>query len=189
MMSSSRYAKLAISVRKSRELLKKDKDRIEKTMRTYVPTELPELTRPIVYGWKRNDQYLYIGQSKRGTARLLKHSVIDGRIMKGDLIVIWLTESTLLDRVEIYFIKKYNPIHNIRYNTEDPPALFNESNEKICLNCKALIGGKSNKKYCNGKCRNKYWKDRYNISKDPNIDRIEELVREIDMEILLPPTS
>ena len=187
MMSASKYAKLAISVRKTRALYEKEKDRIEKTMRAYKPNELPELNRPIVYGWKRNDQYLYIGQSKKGTKRLLNHEIIDGRIMQGDLITIWLINSVeKIDKVEIYFIMKYNPIHNLRHNNQnnEPVALFNESNERICLNCKALIGDKSNKKFCNNKCRNKYWKDRYNISKDPNLEKIEALVTEIDKLII-----
>jgi excinuclease UvrABC nuclease subunit len=49
--------------------------------------------RSVVYVWKRGDEYLYIGSSKRGFARMLSdsHRVIDARNIHDD------------DDVEVYY--------------------------------------------------------------------------------------
>lgn len=76
-----------------------------------------------VYGWRRGDQYLYIGKSYKGITRLYHHHVIKpDKLLPGDKLDVWRLNlpinspyshsSLLLSILEDRLIKKYNPILN-----------------------------------------------------------------------------
>lgn len=73
------------------------------------------ILRPCVYGWRRNENYLYIGQSIRVIARLRNHHVVDKgvKIQGLDVIDIWYCDKSELGNFERALIKHFNPPLNI----------------------------------------------------------------------------
>ena len=169
-------------IEEAKKRQKQEKDRIEKAMRTYQPNRIPRLERPIIYGWKRNDQYLYVGKSKKGTERILGNNIFDYRVIEGDLITIWPATIKNIDFLEIYFIRKYNPKYNLTYSENSSPnPLFDEEGNKLCLNCKKMINGtRNNKKFCDNKCRNQYWENTYDDPGSKELRKLWNLLREFN---------
>lgn len=74
---------------------------------------------PLIYGWKRNGIFLYIGQSTMGVFRFNNHHVINvkDKVLEGDEILIIRCESnSILDKLEYHLIKQHKPLHNITHN-------------------------------------------------------------------------
>ena len=80
---------------------------------------LANLTSPCIYGWRRGNQYLYIGKSKKGIVRSLnKHHAIDlAEVQQGDELDVFypISEATIkgkritLDFLEMKLIQKFQP--------------------------------------------------------------------------------
>jgi len=67
----------------------------------------------IVYGWRRDDKYLYIGMSNKGSSRpFTNHHVIGkkDKWLDRDIIAIWYTLNPW--GLEKLLIEKYNPVYN-----------------------------------------------------------------------------
>lgn len=72
-------------------------------------------TRPVVYVWKRGDEYLYIGMSAIGIGRLFRrHNHINPESVRKEDTISWtFFESRLLAaRKELELIREHKPILN-----------------------------------------------------------------------------
>jgi hypothetical protein len=78
---------------------------------------LLDLSHPIVYGWRRGKQYLYIGCSMRGVSRIFGRDDIIGRgLQRSDCIDIWtfrgVSREELL-KIEKNLIGVRKPLYNV----------------------------------------------------------------------------
>lgn len=93
----------------------------------------------IVYGWKRDGIYLYIGMSNNGTRRAFhNHNVI--RLIDGDVIDVWITSDPIyleMDLINHYKPKFNKPVksHIPLYTVTETPRLAT----KTCPKCKVLF--------------------------------------------------
>ena len=78
----------------------------------------PDLTLPasllkgsIIYGWRRQDKYLYIGKSL-STLNLLRHHHVIKNAQEDDEIDIWFCHASGLDELEKAFIRHFKPTLN-----------------------------------------------------------------------------
>lgn len=122
----------------------------------------PTMVVPMVYAWKRGNQFLYIGMTYNGTYRLKNHNIIGvvEKIKANDLLIIWRDkDNQKLCLLEIELIKRYHPQYNLEHsNTVKQTPVWNEDGRQICCHClKVLKRPRSNKLFCNSKCRNRYW--------------------------------
>ncbi len=127
----------------------------------------------LVYGWRRDNKYLYIGYSSKGFSRIYNHDIINKveLILESDFIDIWMPASPNL---ELYLILKHRPEYNrqgLEYEilTNSPLNSFEEfekylteikvpvliNNCKYCNN--EITYRRKNKVYCNDVCRNSHW--------------------------------
>lgn len=69
---------------------------------------------PIIYCWKRNNSFLYVGQSSFGFRRFITHKVMErGSILDDDEILFFIIEdSDFLTPWENFFIRKFKPTLN-----------------------------------------------------------------------------
>src|SRR5262245_60132252 len=81
----------------------------------------PDLDLPVeifeacaIYGWYRNPDYLYIGQSYKVIQRIVAHGTLGvvEPYLEGDKIHIWFCEYKQLDDVEAALIRAFKPRHN-----------------------------------------------------------------------------
>lgn len=77
-------------------------------------TKLFELTQPMIYGWRRGDQYLYIGKTINGLRRVLTHTVIDvvEPVLETDDFDFWYVNLLELDSRERELIHLFKPKYN-----------------------------------------------------------------------------
>jgi hypothetical protein len=89
---------------------------------------------PIVYAWKRGNEWLYIGKSGVGLYRVFNHSVIGRKekIQSNDSVLIWFCDYNKIDSLERQMIKKYQPKYNIM-----------GVRAKSCSICKSKYRGKT----------------------------------------------
>jgi len=147
-------------------------------MKTYKPSELPNLLRPIVYGWRRGDQYLYIGKSKRGTSRIVDGNVLRFHVEEGDVVDIWKATLQNVDHLEIKFIRKFNPKYNIFHSAN--PSTYDTNGTQICTLCQTkIIPPRSNQRFCSSTCRVVHWKQNENPA-SAKMKEYKKLLREID---------
>lgn len=130
-------------------------------MKTYKPYELPRLDRPIVYGWRRENQYLYIGKSRKGTSRIVDGKVLRFHVEEGDVVDIWKATLKNVDHLEIKFIRKFNPKYNIFHSAN--PCTYDSEGIQICAHCNNKITPpRSNQRFCTSTCRVENWKQNEN---------------------------
>ncbi len=72
------------------------------------------IKRCFVYGWKRGNEFLYIGQAKFGFQRLCRHDIIgiEDEIRDDDELVIWYTTIEEIHKLEYNLINFYKPLYN-----------------------------------------------------------------------------
>lgn len=153
--------------------------------KSFRTNEIPNVNQPLVYGWKRNHKFLYIGKSFKGIQRIIKnHPIITPKSIQGkDKIVIWFcSEEDDVDELEKKLIYQYLPTFNIihTYRRRKSPV-FDENGNQICLECNKIFEKKSNKIFCDSRCRRNYWNKIYNSEKTETrkiIEMIEENVPE-----------
>lgn len=112
-------------------------------------TVFNNLVSPLVYCWKRNNQYLYIGMSSRGVTRLFdKHERIN-KVEDEDKFEIIICDS-IQEAIELEkkLIQTFKPIYNeVIYNYTPTYISGGECQCKICNN--KFNSESKNSKICN----------------------------------------
>lgn len=89
--------------------------------------EYLEHTRPMVYAWKRKDEYLYIGCCVSGLTRIFNtkhHAIRRDKIRKEDTIVwMYFDNKTEMSQTEIKLIREHNPKYNKNYKLIRQPRI------------------------------------------------------------------
>ena len=69
---------------------------------------------PCVYGWKRDDKFLYIGATLHGLSRLFTHHAIHcmDAVRPTDLFLFWDASSKDVHALERHLIGKHDPLFN-----------------------------------------------------------------------------
>lgn len=77
--------------------------------------DLMAISGPIVYAWKREGKWLYIGHSNRGLERLVTHDLIGRKapLLPSDTIELWRFPTLRMAQgVEAALIKSIRPVYN-----------------------------------------------------------------------------
>lgn len=124
---------------------------------------------PIIYIWKRNEQYLYIGKSSEGIYRTFdrRHHAIGATQPNDDdqfefIICDSKEEAIDLERRLIYSFK---PVYNeiLFDKSYEEKSLTKIQLNKMCKQCgKDFLTSKSNRRFCTKACFNTY---HWNIKK------------------------
>lgn len=108
-------------------------------------------TMPCVYGWRRGEQYLYIGSTACGGRRLYTHNIINRaeRVEETDHIDLWFPPTEELVALEYGLIGQFSPKYNrSRFRLQDTDC------ERKCLGCqKSFQASRSWQKFCSKQCR------------------------------------
>ncbi len=80
---------------------------------------IPNYGKCFIYFLIKNDEVVYVGQTKKGLIRPLTH-----RDKEYDTLKIIYCDETNLDTLEDLYISKYNPIYNKTFNTAANLGLF-----------------------------------------------------------------
>ena len=151
--------------------------------------DVPKINTTIVYGWKRNNEYLYIGKSYNGTRRILTNQVMHKReqLDSDDDIVIWKTNEDEINELELKLIKMFKPkfnefgVRQQRKPMKDREIIGNH----LCYNCyKSFKPSRQDKVYCTVKCKSLYWQ--YRTENQRTIEFIERYFAENDTEYMGP---
>jgi hypothetical protein len=116
-----------------------------------------EFNTSFVYGWKRGEEFLYIGQTRNGFRRLIFHNIIGVMdvLQDDDEIIIWYTPIELLSVVESYMILQYKP----KLNNYRKPKVRPRKGSKPCLVCNKSFRTKDPiRRFCSIKCKREYYK-------------------------------
>ncbi len=127
----------------------------------------------LVYGWRRLDEYLYIGMSNVGISRVYAHNVIDVRekFLITDCIDIWYCDNAR--ELECKLIETFNPIYNIaRFKYKEKKELI-----KSCVTCGTTFKPKKNWQiHCSSTCSNKRSYRDEDTPKSKFISKIKKII-------------
>ena len=83
------------------------------TTSTLTGKQLLDWMRPCVYAWRRNGQWLYVGQSVRGLSRLGGHHAVSlNDILPTDELLMWHVDHAERIRLEAELIVVNRPLYN-----------------------------------------------------------------------------
>lgn len=140
----------------------------------FYPSNFAEQIRrkPFVYGWYREDTYLYIGRSERGAERLSNHHII-GRmelVELTDQLHLWIQTLDSIYGAESHLIMVHIPKHNtvipgyLTKPTGTPPVdHILIADIPRCWHCATpikRINGQGNRPFCLGTGCRKLYKDK-----------------------------
>lgn len=111
--------------------------------------ELLVMNQALVYGWKRDGKYLYIGSSLRGYGRLFQHHAIAfDEILQTDTFEFWYSSAETIRIDEAQLIKEHRPRLNKTFNKQD-------SDNMLCDECrKHYILLAPGQRFCSRICKN-----------------------------------
>lgn len=117
---------------------------------TVIGKEFKNNINPLVYGWKRDNEYLYIGMSVIGIIRFYTHNIINVKeeMLITDNIDIWYSTLDDVKKLERQLIGIYNPKYNKIFITKSDKTIE-------CFICKKeFIQSRKWQKYCSDRCAN-----------------------------------
>lgn len=117
--------------------------------RVFSGLEYRELARLSVYAWKRKDDWLYVGVSNNGFARLLHHNMVDRaeQVLAEDELIIWSSFENWEQaaKFEAELNEKYRPKYSLVTTDKRP---------RVCPICGTQFTPSRHwQKFCRPSCR------------------------------------
>lgn len=142
--------------------------------RVYGPKILKQMAQSCIYAWRRRRQWLYVGRSVLGLARVLSrhHVKIVERCRKGDRLLTWhCANEAELARLEVSLIRRYRPKYNVTDKPRTPKPMSKKEArqmyERMLRHCAypkcsvRFIPQTMLHRYHSAVCRNAHWQDQH----------------------------
>ena len=112
-------------------------------------------SQPALYIWRRGQEYLYIGTSRKPMQRIVLHNVIGKTepVLAADVIEVYFADWGRLIYIEEDLNKRYQPKYSTQRNML---ANSTDLSPRLCVGCKKLFTpNRFWQKYCTQTCRNR----------------------------------